>query len=140
MLNLIISIAFIFSFQEQNSPESLLKAKMELQSKCWNEGNFDCFMQPYWKSDSLKFIGSSGVTYGWTNTLERYKVAYPTAKERGVLAFDIISIEQISTDHLFMLGKWHLSRDIKDMEGHFTLIWKNIDGEWLIINDHSSGE
>ena len=140
MLNLIISIAFIFSLQNQPTPETILLAKMEQQSKCWNEGDFECFMQPYWKSDSLKFIGSSGVTYGWTNTLERYKVAYPTEKARGILAFDILSIEQLSEDHIFMLGKWHLTREIEDLQGHFTLIWKKIDGEWLIISDHSSGE
>lgn len=140
MLNLIISIAFIFSFQDQHTPESILKAKMELQSTCWNDGDFECFMQPYWKSDSLKFIGSSGVTYGWTNTLNRYKVGYPTEKERGILVFDIISIEHLSEDYIYMLGKWHLTRDIEDLQGHFTLIWKKIDNDWLIISDHSSGE
>ena len=30
-------------------------------------------MEGYWKSESLKFYGANGVTYGWDNTLERYQ-------------------------------------------------------------------
>ncbi|MEZ4829901.1 MAG: hypothetical protein R3C61_27005 [Bacteroidia bacterium] len=45
----------------------------EDQEKAWNAGDIDRFMKGYWKSDSLTFIGSSGITYGWTQTRDNYK-------------------------------------------------------------------
>ena len=50
-------------------------------------------MEGYWKSDSLKFYGSNGVTYGWQNTLDRYKKAYPTEDHTGTLSFKINDIK-----------------------------------------------
>ena len=37
-----------------------------------------------------------------------------------------------------LVGKWHLKRKEDDLGGHFTLLWKKIDGEWKIVVDHSS--
>lgn len=130
----------MLSFQQSKSIEDILKEKMDIQSECWNNGDMECFMQTYWKSDSLSFIGAKGITYGWNNTLERYKVGYPTEKERGRLVFSIISIEALSEEYSYMVGKWRLSRDIEDAQGHFTLLWKKIEGDWFIVSDHSSGE
>ncbi len=138
MLNFIISIIVVFSYQQPKLAEQVIKDKLIESAHCWNKGDFECFMQTYWKSDSLKFIGGSGITYGWTNTLERYKVGYPTAKERGVLTFNNLMVEVLGKDYCFMIGEWHIQRDTKDIGGHFTLLWKKINGEWLITTDHSS--
>jgi len=138
MLNFLLSIVFVASFQAQSSVEELLKSKMIKSTECWNEGDLECFMQTYWKSDSLKFIGGNGVTYGWENTLQRYKVGYPTSKERGTLSFTFLSVEPISTEVYFMVGKYHLKREAGDDTGHFSLLWKVIEGDWVIVADHSS--
>jgi ketosteroid isomerase-like protein len=37
-----------------------------------------------------------------------------------------------------VIGKWHLKREAGDLSGHFTLLWKKIKGQWLIVADHSS--
>ena len=35
---------------------------MQDQEQSWNDGNIDDFMTKYWRSDSLIFIGKSGVS------------------------------------------------------------------------------
>ena len=70
--------------------EEILKI-MKQQEDCWNEGDLECFMKGYWKSDSLKFIGKKGITYGWGNTLERYRKNYPDKESMGTLKFEIKS-------------------------------------------------
>jgi ketosteroid isomerase-like protein len=96
-------------------------------------------MKGYWKSDSLMFIGKSGVTYGYNNTLENYKKGYPTRDAMGILKFTILKVEKISADAYFVVGKWHLTREkVGDVEGHYTLLFKQIKGEWVIVADHSS--
>ena len=46
---------------EQNDKEAIL-AVMDMQIEAWNNYDLEGFMQGYWKSDSLKFYGSNGVT------------------------------------------------------------------------------
>ena len=53
---------------EQEDKKAIL-AIMDLQQKAWSNHDLEGFMQGYWKSDSLKFYGSSGLTYGWDKTL-----------------------------------------------------------------------
>jgi len=138
MLNFLLSIVLVASIQTQPSVEEILKYKLIKSTECWNSGDLECFMQTYWKSDSLKFIGGNGVTHGWENTLQRYKVGYPTEKERGTLSFTFLSVEPISKEAYFMVGKYHLKREVGDDTGHFSLVWKFIEDDWVIIADHSS--
>lgn len=118
--------------------ENMIISKLNNQAICWNKGDIDCFMNDYWHDDSLMYIGKNGVTYGWQKTLDRYKRNYPSAKEMGQLEFKIIKLEQLDDHHYFMVGKWSLKREIGDLEGHFTLVWKKINNVWVIIADHSS--
>ena len=111
---------------------------MDEQITCWNKGDIDCFMLAYWQSDSLKFIGKNGITYGWQNTLDNYKTRYPDKSFMGILEFDILSSEKLGNDVMLVIGKWYLKREKGDIEGHFSLIWKKLNGKWLIIADHTS--
>ncbi len=101
-------------------------------------GNIENFMKGYWQNDSLMFIGKSGVTYGWRKTLDNYKKHYPDTIAMGKLNFKLLEFKTLSPVYYFVVGKWHLQRSIGDLEGHFTLLFKKINGEWFIAADHSS--
>ena len=124
----------------QNSDKQKIMTSLDQQVKCWNKGDLECFMGTYWKSDSLKFMGGSGITYGWQNIMDNYKKKYPDQTHRGQLTFDIISMEPVGQDHYFVIGKYYLSREIEDARGLFSLIWRKMKGDWVIIADHSSAE
>ena len=138
MVLILIFISFSISQNFPSGDKSTISNKLFNQAKCWNSGNLNCFMEDYWKSDSLMYIGKNGVTYGWHNTLENYKKKYPTKNEMGHLSFEIVTLNQLDNDHYFMVGKWHLKREMGDVRGHFSLIWGKIENEWVIIADHSS--
>jgi ketosteroid isomerase-like protein len=112
--------------------------KLELQADYWNKGDLVKFMEGYWNNDSLMFIGSNGVTYGYKNTLENYKKSYPDTAAMGKLHFDFVQVKQVAPEYYYVVGKWYLKRSIGDVSGHFTLLWKKINGQWLCISDHSS--
>ena len=137
MINTLLFVSVFYGILAENDEMVIIK-KLENQSECWNNGEIDCFMKDYWHNDSLMYIGKNGVTYGWKNTLKSYKLRYPTKKEMGQLNFEIIQIQRLNSNHFFMVGKWSLSREIGDISGHFTLIWKKIGNDWVIISDHSS--
>lgn len=122
----------------QDNNENAIKAVMALQEAAWNRGDIDAFMDGYWKNDSLLFVGSKGPVYGWQKAKERYLSTYPDRAAMGKLAFDLLEIRALSTDYYFMLGHWALVRDTGNIGGTFTLLFRKIDGKWLITTDHTS--
>ncbi|MEO6069603.1 MAG: DUF4440 domain-containing protein [Chitinophagaceae bacterium] len=140
MKRMILLAALVISLASsaQKSEEATIRQLLSIQTKCWNRGDLKGFMQTYWHSDSLTFVGKSGVTRGWENTLNNYKKGYPDTTAMGQLAFDIIEVKRLSPDYYFVVGKWMLKRQIGDLSGHYTLLLRRIKGQWKIITDHSS--
>jgi ketosteroid isomerase-like protein len=116
---------------------NMVKALMRAQESSWNNGDLDSFMSSYWKSDSLKFITKSGLTYGWQKTLDKYKKAFPTKAEMGVLKFTLVETTQLGKDAVYVIGKWELEKE-EPAGGHFTLLWRKIKDQWVIVSDHTN--
>ncbi|MEJ8801933.1 YybH family protein [Pontibacter sp. H249] len=110
------------------------------QSDCWSRSDLECYMQGYWKSDSLLFVGSRGLTYGWQQTLDNYKRSYPDASAMGMLTFDVKEMRELSPETMLVVGKWHLQREAAkgNLEGHFFVVFKHFTDGWKIVADHSS--
>ncbi|MEP6950715.1 MAG: DUF4440 domain-containing protein [Ginsengibacter sp.] len=135
----VVTIA-IFSFTStfaQTADEAAIRKILSIQEAAWNSANIENFMKGYWVSDSLMFIGKT-VTYGWQKTLDNYKKRYPDTAAMGKLSFDLLEFIPLSPGYYFVVGKWHLQRSIGDIGGYFTLLFRKIQGQWLIIADHSS--
>ena len=122
----------------QSKDEQQVRNLLETQVSAWNRGNIDEFMIGYWNNDSLMFIGKTGVTYGYTNTLNNYKKGYSDTAQMGKLKFDILQVKKIASDTYFVVGKWFLKRTVGDIGGHYTLLFRKIKGKWVIVADHSS--
>ena len=135
---LLLVMGFTSSSFAQSRQERKILHLLHVQTEAWNKGDIEAFMQTYWKSDSLMFIGKSGVVWGWQKTLDNYRKGYPDAAAMGKLSFDIIRIKKISPRYYSVVGKWMLKRTAGDLSGHFTLLLRKIRGEWLIVSDHSS--
>ncbi|WP_298530863.1 nuclear transport factor 2 family protein [uncultured Algibacter sp.] len=143
MKKLIILLCMVCAFggYAQNNEEADIKAINKVLKKqriAWSNNDLEGFMKGYWKSDSLKFYGANGVTYGWENTLERYQKAYPTEDHTGKLSFKINDISPISEGAYYVLGEYHIKREVGNADGIFMIIFKKINEEWKIIADTSS--
>ncbi|MFM2326864.1 MAG: hypothetical protein RIR31_1066 [Bacteroidota bacterium] len=136
LLLLLITISSTLSAQSKD--ELTIRKALNEQLTAWNAGDVNRFMLTYWTSDSLMFIGKNDITYGWQNTLESYKKGYPDTAAMGKLDFDILHVKRLSVLYFFVVGKWHLTRSIGDVGGHFTLLFKKIKNKWVIVSDHSS--
>lgn len=119
--------------------EAAIKTVMAMQEQAWSDGDIDKFMTGYWKSEELSFIGRSGPNYGWQTTLDNYKKGYPTKEKMGKLTFDILKLNRLAPDVYYMIGKYTLVRSDDTPTGYFSLVWKQINGEWKIVSDHTSG-
>jgi len=135
---LLFTIFFFTAVSAQSKDEQTIQRLLEEQRQDWNNGEIEKFMGTYWQSDSLMFIGKSGITYGWQNTLNNYKKGYPDTATMGKLKFDILEVKRLSVIYFFVVGKWHLTRSIGNVGGHFTLLFKKVKNKWVIVADHSS--
>ncbi len=126
-------------YNNTDSPRKSIRNTMRIQEEAWNRGDLEGFMQGYWKSDSLKFVGSSGISYGWKRTLNNYKKSYPNKEIMGKLHFDIDLIEKLSKDIYYLIGRYTLTRKQDMPSGYFNLIWKKINGKWYIVTDMTCG-
>jgi ketosteroid isomerase-like protein len=134
----IITSLFVIVASAQSKDEKMIHSLLEEQRLAWNTGDLEKFMGTYWQSDSLMFIGKSGVTYGWQNTLNNYKKRYPDTAAMGKLLFDILEVKRLSVMYFFVVSKWYLTRSIGDVGGHFTLLFRKVKNKWVIVADHSS--
>jgi len=141
LLILCACLSFLAAAQKtikKANAESEIEKVMAMQEQAWNEGNIEKFMEGYWKSDSLSFVGKNGITYGWKNTLANYKKNYPDKETMGKLTFTLLKKEKLGPENYLVIGKWRLLRSKDEVGGHFSLIWKKIKGKWVIVSDHTS--
>ena len=140
-ISVFLCIAF-FAFSNlshaQNTDLQAIRQIMANQELAWNNGDLEAFMSGYWHADSLVFIGSRGLSHGWQTTLDNYRKSYPDRETMGKLTFTLLTIEQLSPTSAYVIGKWQLARTKGDVSGHFTLLWKKMEGIWVIVADHSS--
>ena len=110
------------------------------QTAAWNRGDIPGFMQGYWQSDSLVFIGRKGPTYGWQPTLANYQKNYPNAAAMGQLDFSGLRVTLVAPTAAQVVGHWHLARPaaLGDLQGYFLLVLRQIDGRWLVVADHTN--
>jgi ketosteroid isomerase-like protein len=120
------------------SSEKAIRQVMAGQAAAWSRGSIDDFMKGYWNNDSLVFVGRSGPTYGYKQTLANYKRAYDGPDKMGKLFFTLLSIKKLSPEYCFVIGKWLLKRKAGDVGGTYTLLFRKIGGRWQIVVDHTS--
>lgn len=143
MQKLFFTLIFILAFGQTHaqtaSDRRAILAILNRQTADWNAGRVEAFMNGYWQSDSLTFVGKVGVTKGYEGTLASYKKRYPDRATMGTLKFDILKLEFQASGVAYVIGRWHLTRpQVGDVGGHYTLLWRKINRRWVIVSDHSS--
>src|ERR1700744_3041729 len=136
-LVVLAGICFSKTSLAQSGEETAIRQLMAAQAAAWNKGSIDDFMKGYWNNDSLEFVGQTGITYGYRQTLEHYKKKYDGPAKMGTLYFTLLKIKRLSPDYSFVIGKWLLKRKAGDVGGLYTLLFRKIGGRWLIVTDHT---
>lgn len=135
---LFIVIVFSGDLLAQSADEAAIRSVLASQETAWNRGDLSAFMVGYWENDSMMFVGKSGVTYGYQQTLDRYVKGYSDTAHMGHFTSTVLHVNKISRDAYFVVGKWYLKRSVGDANGMYTLLFRRVKGQWVIVVDHSS--
>ena len=115
-----------------------IEGVLRAQQEAWNGGNVRAFMDHYWKSDDLTFSSGGKTTRGWKATLNGYLLRYPTREKMGQLRLGGLEITPLGDAAALVLGKWRLDGLGEPVGGNFTIVFRKIDGRWVIVHDHTS--
>ena len=137
VLFLLLGSFSIISLAQSNDTSNIKKV-LDDQVLAWNRGSVDDFMKGYWNHDSLTFVGKNGISYGYKNALNNYKKNYNDQSHMGKLFFTLLEMKRLSKDYYFIIGKWFLKRSLGDIGGIYTLLFRKINGKWVIVSDHTS--
>ena len=120
------------------APPDDIKAVLATQKAAWNAGDIDKFMSGYWKNPAVRLISGDKITTGWSETLARYHARYPTRDKMGKLEFADLDVDMLGPDSALVVGRWKLLRAGDTPHGVFSLTFRRIGGDWVIVVDHTS--
>ena len=125
-----------------SDPRPEIERVLTEQAAAWNRGDLEAFMDGYWRSPDLVFTSGGNVQRGWQTTLDRYVASYGTSPETmGRLTFSELEIHPLGDGAAWALGRWALEYEGGESPGGvFTLVFREIDGRWLIVHDHTSSD
>ena len=115
-----------------------IQSVLDNQTTAWNNGDIAGYMNGYWKSDSLIFTSGGNIRRGWNKTFEKYTTTYNSKEKMGVLKFSELEYHLLSSDAVWVLGHWELTRNGDHPHGVFSLVLKKFPDGWKIVHDHTS--
>ena len=137
VLFLVIVAACAETVEEPAEARREITEVLENQKDSWNRGELEGYMDHYLNSANLTFHSGSSLIRGWEELNSMYQRNY-SGEGMGVLAFSEVKINVLSQDASYVIGAWEVALPDTIKKGRFTLILRKLDGEWLIIHDHSS--
>jgi len=112
---------------------------LEGQAAAWNKGDLEGFMGGYWRSPDLTFSSGGKLTRGWQPMLDRFREHYADKSAMGKLTFSDLEVTDLGADSAMVLGRWRVEAK-EQSSGAFSLVMRRIDGQWVVIHDHTSSD
>ncbi len=119
---------------EQATVAGVQQAMAEQQA-AWDRGDILGFMDAY--ADTVCFISPKGRTCGKKAVTANYIRSYPDSTAMGKLTFDHLEVLPTGSAHAWCTGRWRLERVSDTLAGGFSLLWRQVDGQWSIVRDHT---
>jgi uncharacterized protein (TIGR02246 family) len=123
---------------EAETADAEIRAVIARMEAAWNRGDFRGYMEGFW-NPGVVFVSGGRFQDGWQGTLDHYIRDYGGAPERrGVLHFEIVSIELLAPDAAMLISNYRLDRPENPQVGVNTRLMRKIDGRWVIAMNHVS--
>ena len=115
-----------------------IRAVFESGCAAWNRGDIDGYLAAYWNSDKVRWVSEGTVRYGFEAIAAGFKAHFDSSDNMGRLEVTNLDIQLFGENDALVFGAWIQTTPMARHHGVFTVQLKKIDGEWLIVSDHSS--
>jgi ketosteroid isomerase-like protein len=115
--------------------DDIIRGVLSANAAAWNEGNLEAFMGGYADSDELTLIKDAAVTTGRRDVRKAFEQEIAANEGMGRLAFDDVEVSMTSPEIATVVGRYTLAHGVTISTGVMTLVMKQIDGRWRIMQD-----
>lgn len=115
--------------------DEIIKGVMAANAAAWNEGNLDAFMDAYLNSAELMMVRNAAVTTGWRDVKKSFEADIAAMGGMGRLTFSDMNVSMTSANVATVVGRYLVATDAATSDGVMTLVLKQADGRWRVVQD-----
>jgi uncharacterized protein (TIGR02246 family) len=104
----------------------------------WNKGDLETYLASYWDSDKTRLITGGRVIRGSQAIRSAYQDMFGAPERMGRFEVTDLEVDLLTEQDALVYGQWLHTYNRSSRLGVFTLHMKNIDGQWLVVSDHTS--
>jgi uncharacterized protein (TIGR02246 family) len=127
--------------QAATDPIPDVRAMLSHSAAAWNAGDLDGFLEDYADDTTTSFMADGGPRYGIDWIRSNYAPRFAADADRDSLRFENVHARALGPDFAVATARFVLFRDDSTTaSGPFTLVLRQLNGQWKIIHDHTSSD
>ncbi len=113
----------------------IVKGVMAANAAAWNEGNLAAFLGGYDESGDVRLLVDGAVASGIGGVRAHYETILAGAAAMGRLGFSDLEVTMTSAEVATVVGRYAYESGLHKSAGAMTVVLKQIDGRWRIVQD-----
>jgi uncharacterized protein (TIGR02246 family) len=115
--------------------EDIIRGVMAANAAAWNEGNLPAFLGGYADSGDVRLLADGAVASGVSDVRKHYEAMVAAAGAMGRLSFTNLDVTLTAIDVATVVGRYAHESGPQKSAGAMTVVLKQIDGRWRIMQD-----
>lgn len=117
------------------STDAIIRGVMAANAAAWNEGNLPAFLGGYADTSDVRLVAEGAVASGFSGVRKHYETMLAGAGAMGRLSFSNLDVTMTSPDVATVVGRYAHENGPKKSAGAMTVVLKQIEGRWRIVQD-----
>ena len=132
------SVSHTLNADDVAKAEKAIRHVLSEGRDAWNRGDITAYMKSHWRDERTVHVFNDHMTIGFSAIEERYRARYPDPKNMGMISGPELDVQILEPSVAIAFGRWSFEHGQVQMNGVVTLVFRKIDGAWLIVHDHST--
>ena len=115
-----------------------IRSVLVTQGEAWNRGDLPTYLASFARNEGTRHVFNDEITVGYAAIEARFQSRYPDPSNMGTISFSNLEVSVLAPDAASAFAHWAFEHGDRSFAGIFTLIFRRIDGEWIIVHDHST--
>jgi ketosteroid isomerase-like protein len=114
---------------------TIIEGVMAANAAAWNEGNLPAFLAGYQNSGDVRLVADGAVAAGFSNVRRHYETLVASTGAMGRLSYSNLDVTMTAADIATVVGRYAHESGTARSAGAMTVVLKQIDGRWRIVQD-----
>ncbi len=115
--------------------EDIVRGVLLANAAAWNEGNLTAFLDGYEQSGAVRLVNGADIVTGINSVRKHYQALVQGAGGMGRLTFSDLDVAMTAPEVATVNGRYALQSGPAKTTGAMTMVMKQIDGRWRIVQD-----